>query len=136
MDGIRIRPLILLPSLLLPLSAACSQSADDNRITFRKDLRLKADSLLSDERLCDQTLFSHGDIYTRSADSTLRAQTDSMLAIARIPVSERRPPLSPENWRYRELETEQNYRFLETTMDGMFLEIYNDMVIQSISTEG
>jgi hypothetical protein len=76
----RIRSLLLLASSLLPPSVACSQSADDPRIPFRKDLRLKADSLVLDQRLYVDTLFSHGDIYTRSADSTLRARTDSLLA--------------------------------------------------------
>ena len=56
----RIRSLLLLASSLLPPSVA--------------------DSLVLDQRLYVDTLFSHGDIYTRSADSTLRARTDSLLA--------------------------------------------------------
>ena len=78
----RIRSLLLLASSLLPLSAACSQSADDLHSALRRDLRLKADSLVSDQRFYVDTLFRHGDIYARSADSTLRARTDSLLAVA------------------------------------------------------
>jgi hypothetical protein len=73
---------LLLASSLLPLSTACSRSADDPRIAFRKDLRLKADSLVSDERLYVDTLFSHGSVYTLRADSTLRARTDSLLDLS------------------------------------------------------
>ena len=78
----RIRYLVLLASSILPLSAASSQSADELRSALRKELRLKADSLVSDERKYADTLFSHGDVYTRTTDSTLRARTDSLLAVA------------------------------------------------------
>jgi hypothetical protein len=78
----RVQPLFLLASVLLSVSAACSQSADDLRIAYRKDIRQTADSLVRDERLYVDTLFSHGDLYTRAADSTLRSRTDSLMAVA------------------------------------------------------
>jgi hypothetical protein len=78
----RFHPLLLLASVLLPLSAACSQTADDLRIAYRKDIQQTADSLVRDERLYVDTLFSHGDVYTLTADSTLRARTDSLIAVA------------------------------------------------------
>jgi hypothetical protein len=80
--GMPIRPLILMASLLLPLSDACSQGTDELRTAMQKGLRLNADSVALDERLYVDTLFSHGDIYTRAADSTLRARTDSLLKAA------------------------------------------------------
>lgn len=80
--GMPIRLLILMASLLLPLSAACSQGTDALRTAMQKSLRLNADSVALDERLYVDTLFIHGDIYTRAADSTLRARTDSLLKAA------------------------------------------------------